>query len=143
MENEREQINDGSMLTAANDTQTVCGMKVRPMSLATAAVLRRLENPLYLAMMAGQEIDGNALDAEDILQYIWVHAADWQTVRSLAVNAPYRKEEVAAAVLDFGLNVRPDDLRVFLEHISGTAVAVQAATAETLPDELTGGESKN
>lgn len=139
--NEREQINDGSMLEPA--VQTVGGMEVRPLTLASAAVLRRLQNPLYLAMMAGDDVQDLSPDAEDILQYIWVHAAPWEEVRRLAVVAPYRKEDFAAAVLDFGLKIRPEQLPAFMAVITGNATAVQAATAEALPDELTGDASKN
>lgn len=139
--NERDEINDGSMLTPAG--QTVDGIEVRPLTLATAAVLRRLQNPLYLAMMAGEDVQDFSPEAEDILQYIWVHAAPWEDVKRLAVSAPYRKEEVAAAVLDFGLSIHPAQLPAFMAVITGAATAVQAATAEALPDELTGDASKN
>ncbi len=132
----REITNSDSLLRE-DEPYNVAGHNVRPVSLASMLVLKKLGNPLYNAIMGEdrESLDALGTDLEVMTEFVWVHAAPWPDVRRLAVRADYSREQVAEAILDYISTLPQDAMGDIVRLIIEQANANAAATARALPRE--------
>lgn len=105
--------------------------------------LKKLKNPLYLALSGGAEVEEAGVEEEHLVQFLWVHAAPWEEVRRLVVNAGAWREKIQEAVLDFSLKVRLQDTQAMVMLLKEELAAAVAAMATPLPEKYDEDSGKN
>lgn len=142
METIRDNTNESSALLSP-EPRRVGAFEVRPVTLATMLALKKLKNPLYLALSGGAEVEEAGVEEEHLVQFLWVHAAPWEEVRRLVVNAGAWREKIQEAVLDFSLKVRLQDTQAMVMLLKEELTAAVAAMATPLPEKYDEDSGKN
>ena len=106
--------------------RTESGLSLRPISLGSLEVLRRLGNPLVSG-----DADMTNIDTRTLTEFIWVHAAPLDEVVETVYNAPSQINRKAAL---FAMSISPAELRVITLSLSADQASLQAASAIPQPD---------
>lgn len=130
---DRLEIQD-EILAAGSAPQMMAGLQVRPVTFASLLVLRKLGNPLAVALEHGGSVSGDDLEA--IAEFLWVQCAPWDSVRRL--TATYRKGEdrslLNASILDFAASLTTEQIHAAMASLSRHGEQVAAVAAEVMPD---------
>lgn len=120
----REDTNNRSIVQPSARAES--GLEPRPISLGSLEILRQLGN-----LLATTEAELASVDTRTLAEFLWVHAAPVDEVVDTAYNTP---SQVARKSAMFALRISPADLPGIMAAIKGDRDAVQAASAEPLPD---------
>lgn len=130
---DRLEIQD-EILAAGSAPQMMAGLQVRPVTFASLLLLRKLGNPLAVALETGGSVSGDDLEA--IAEFLWVQCAPWDSVRRL--TATYRKGEdrslLNASILDFAASLTTEQIHAAMAVLSRHSEQVAAVAAEVMPD---------
>ncbi len=106
--------------------RTESGLSLRPISLGSLEVLRRLGNPL-----ASGDADMTNIDTRTLTEFICVHAAPLDEVVETVYNAPSQVNRKAAL---FAMSISPAELRTITSALSADQAALQDASSIPQPD---------
>ncbi len=137
----RDYYNNQTLLAGDEPIETEAGRIIRPVSLASMLILKKLGNNIYNSMLSAQEIDVS--DLESIMEFVWIHSAPWDEVKSLVARVSYSREQIAERVLDFAADIDESEVAEIVQQIINQKKGVNSAMAKTLPRKGQGGESKN
>lgn len=152
----REIINTQSIISGNTPQAEVNGLKVRPVSLSSMAMLELLDNSCLTQLRRRQDAaapeDGNAAPAEDqpekcsmyaLAEFVWIHAAPEEEVVRLVAGGGF--DDAAAirrAVLSFSGQVGFGSLGDIVAGMTREMNAIMSAQSEGIKDP-DGAPSKN
>lgn len=120
----REDTNNSSMVKP--EPHSIAGLHVRSISLGSLEILREMGNPIA----NGSQTEN--LTMGDISQFVWVHAAEEETVLDTVYNKAYL---LSKTVAKFCLNITQEDIQKIVVAIRGDQSAIATASAIPLPDD--------
>lgn len=135
----REIENTRSLVAGDMSIGQAGGRAVRPISLASMAILELLGNECL--RMLGENHGDKQVPMYALAEFVWVHAAAEEEVRDLVCGAEYdRERRVKAAVLEYAGAVGFGEIRELMEGIMSEFGAIKTGQFEIISE---GGSGKN
>ncbi|MBE6401234.1 MAG: hypothetical protein E7037_04305 [Verrucomicrobia bacterium] len=106
------------------------GIRIRKISLQSLSMLTRIGSPIADLKKAANASTED-FSVPDIAEFIFIHAADPETVRRCVYTARF---ELAPKADEFCAAIPPDKIPEILAAITGDAQAIRAAQTSAIPD---------